>query len=61
MRVAVIEGGTISPDMLPFSRHATQAGESDRGWQGIFLEEFIVSAEITISVQPSEEGLGRVQ
>ena len=55
--VAVVEGRTVSPDMLPISRYTAQVGKGDRRGWGVFSEELPVSKVIPKAVGSSEEGL----
>ena len=55
--VAVVKGRANCPDVLPLGRYMLRAGEGDRGWGGVFLEEPGVGMEIAILVWSGEEGL----
>ena len=61
MRVAIVEGRAVSPDVLPCSRNVVQVSDGDRGRGGIFLEESRVSSVVPELVRPGKEGLRGVK
>ena len=59
--MAIVEGGTICPDMLPCGRHTAWASKRNRGGRGVFLEETLVSGIVSKVVWSGKKGLGRVK
>lgn len=61
MQVAIVEGGAVSPDVLPISRYLPQTSKGDRGGRDVFQEKLLVGKVIPKAVRPSKEGLWRVE
>ena len=59
--MAIVEGRTICPDMLPCSRYVAWASKRNRGGRGVFPEETLVSSIVTKAVWSGKKGLGRVK